>query len=198
MQIRSEETRARILQASLRLFSMNGYDATGVAQICAEAGVSKGSFYHHFPSKHSVFMCLLENWLAGLNSEMARLQKGALTVPQTFIQMTGMLQHVFRDARTHLPMFLEFWTQSSRDAEVWKVTVAPYRNYLSTFTCLLQQGIEEGSIEDDDVEETARVITALALGVILQGLLDPDTVSGDRTAQKGMQLLMNGISRRSS
>ena len=59
MQQRSEETRTHILKAALDLFSKNGYDATSVANICQAAGVSKGAFYHHFASKHSVFQALL-------------------------------------------------------------------------------------------------------------------------------------------
>ena len=64
MQKRAQLTRARILDVSTRLFSQNGYDATGVAEICAAASVSKGAFYHHFESKHSVFLAILDEWLA--------------------------------------------------------------------------------------------------------------------------------------
>lgn len=198
MQSRSEETRARILQTAYRLFAQQGYDATGVSQICSEAGVSKGAFYHHFPGKHTVFMCLLEDWLSTINIEMNQLTSGATTVPQTLIRMTAALNHIFRDARGHFPMFLEFWTQSSRDPQVWQATVAPYRRYQSYFASLLQQGVEEGSIRDEDVDETASVIIAMVLGVILQGLLEPDSANGDRTAQKGMELIMQAIARRST
>jgi len=62
MQQRSEETRKHILEAAQRLFSAKGYDATGVAEICQAAGVSKGAFYHHFLTKQAVFLVLLENW----------------------------------------------------------------------------------------------------------------------------------------
>ena len=43
MQQRSQATRAGILAAARKLFSQHGYDATGVAELCAEAGVSKGA-----------------------------------------------------------------------------------------------------------------------------------------------------------
>ena len=50
-QKRGEETRSRILDAAQGCFVQHGYDATGVAEICRSAGLSKGAFYHHFPSK---------------------------------------------------------------------------------------------------------------------------------------------------
>lgn len=44
-------TRADLLKAGVRAFHRGGFNATGVQEIVAEAGVPKGSFYNHFPSK---------------------------------------------------------------------------------------------------------------------------------------------------
>lgn len=57
--VHERETRDRILTAARRLFHVNGYTAVGVADICREASVVKGSFYHFFPSK--VCLNLKEN-----------------------------------------------------------------------------------------------------------------------------------------
>ena len=62
-QQRSEETRARIMDAAVRRFSISGYDAASVDDICAEAGVSKGAFYHHYPTKQAIFLALMQGWL---------------------------------------------------------------------------------------------------------------------------------------
>lgn len=47
-------TRNRILAAALELFLAAGVEATSVADICRAAGVSDGSFFHHFPSKEEL------------------------------------------------------------------------------------------------------------------------------------------------
>jgi AcrR family transcriptional regulator len=46
--------RERILQTSLDLFLAAGVDGTSVAEICRAAGVSNGSFFHHFPNKEEL------------------------------------------------------------------------------------------------------------------------------------------------
>ncbi len=50
------ETRQKIFEVAVRLFSTKGYDRVTVDDICIEAGVTKGAFYNHFESKDSIIM----------------------------------------------------------------------------------------------------------------------------------------------
>src|SRR6476469_34282 len=43
--------RTKLLDAALHLVRAHGYAATTVDELCAEAGVTKGAFFHHFKSK---------------------------------------------------------------------------------------------------------------------------------------------------
>lgn len=52
------ETRQRITDAGLRLFSRNGYDATTLDAIAAEAGISRRTFFHYFKSKDEILLSL--------------------------------------------------------------------------------------------------------------------------------------------
>jgi len=61
----SAERRRAILNAALSCFSLRGYDATTMAEICKLAGVSTGSMYHHFDSKERL---AAELYLAGVRS----------------------------------------------------------------------------------------------------------------------------------
>ncbi len=49
------KTRQKILKAAARLFREFGYDGVGVDAIMAEAGLTAGGFYAHFPSKRVLF-----------------------------------------------------------------------------------------------------------------------------------------------
>jgi len=48
------ESRDRLLDAALRVIRTKGYSATSVDDICREAGLSKGAFFHHFKSKEDL------------------------------------------------------------------------------------------------------------------------------------------------
>ncbi len=193
MQQRSEETRTHILQAALSLFSKNGYDATSVAEICQAAGVSKGAFYHHFASKQTVFQSLLEGWLSGLNTQMDDLLNNAPDVTSGFLRLAGLANPIFREAQGQFPMFLEFWTQSSRDPALWQTAIAPYRHFLTLFSNTLEKGVQQGSIRAVDPKLTAQALLALAMGIVLQEVLDPQETAGGSVAEQGMRLLFEGL-----
>ena len=190
-QQRAEETRGRIMDAAIRKFAIAGYDAASVDDICAEAGVSKGAFYHHFPTKQAVFLALMQGWLGMIDMGMDRVH--GETVPETLIQMTELLPGVFATAEDRLPMFLEFWLQASRDETVWKAVIAPYRHYQEHFAKLIENGIEEGSIKPTNSQVAAQVIVSMAVGLVLQGVLDPHSANWEKTARESMRILMNGL-----
>jgi len=192
-QQRSEETRATILDAAVRRFSISGYDAASVDDICAEAGVSKGAFYHHFPTKQTVFLALLEGWLKTIDAGLNGLRKE--TVPETFVAMTKLLPVIFTSADESMPMFLEFWTQASRDETVWQATIAPYRHYREHFASLIRDGITEGSFKQVDAESAAQVVVSLAVGLFLQGVLDPQGADWQKVGEESMQIIMNGLAK---
>jgi AcrR family transcriptional regulator len=191
-QKRSEETRTRILEAAVRRFAVSGYDAASVDDICSQAGVSKGAFYHHFPTKQAIFLALMQGWLAVIDLGMEAARKD--TIPETLVYMTNLIPGVFAAAEDRLPMFLEFWLQASRDEKVWKAVIAPYRHYQAYFTGLVEEGIAEGSLKETDARAAAQVIVSLAVGMVLQGVLDPHGADWEKTAHESMQILMNGLS----
>jgi AcrR family transcriptional regulator len=59
-QSRGEATRNAILVVARRLFSDFGYHNTGIADIQAATGLTKGAFYHHFRAKQDLALAVLD------------------------------------------------------------------------------------------------------------------------------------------
>ena len=60
-------SKERLLDAAIHLFRARGYTATRVDDICENAGLTKGSFFHHFSSKEDLALASIRHW-EGLNS----------------------------------------------------------------------------------------------------------------------------------
>lgn len=59
---RSLNVKDRLIEAATSLVRKQGYVATTVDQICTEAGVTKGAFFHHFKSKEQLAEACLTGW----------------------------------------------------------------------------------------------------------------------------------------
>jgi len=55
-------TRQKLLDAALTLIRAKGYEATTVDDICQEAAVTKGAFFHHFKSKEALAIAAADYW----------------------------------------------------------------------------------------------------------------------------------------
>lgn len=191
MQQRSEETKARILEAAVKQFSVSGYNKASVDNICEQAGVSKGAFYHHFQTKQDVFLALLDGWLQTFDQAIEASKDRP--VPETFQMMTEYFPYIFQSASDNLPMFLEFLQQASRDETIWQASIAPYRRYHKHFASLIKKGIAEGSFVDVNPDLAARLIVSAAMGLLLQSLLDPEGAKWEKVARETVQLMMKTL-----
>lgn len=66
-----DETRRRIVETAARRFRKDGIEATGIAGLMAEAGLTHGGFYAHFPSKEELVRSAVDVALTGATAEHA-------------------------------------------------------------------------------------------------------------------------------
>ena len=85
-QQKSRETKEKIFQAAKRILQKKGYEELSIKNICEEAGVSNGSFYHHFKTKDDLLSYYIEDQpqidpdLLELPDSVAGVKKGILRV----------------------------------------------------------------------------------------------------------------------
>lgn len=79
---RGDETKAKIVEAALRLFLANGYDATTMRAIASEAGVAVGNAYYYFPSKEN----LIQAFYARTHAEHLAAARPVLEKERDFVK----------------------------------------------------------------------------------------------------------------
>jgi TetR/AcrR family transcriptional regulator, transcriptional repressor for nem operon len=56
------DSKTKLLDATLKVVRAKGYSATRIEDVCAEAGLTKGSFFHHFKSKEDLALSAAAHW----------------------------------------------------------------------------------------------------------------------------------------
>ena len=59
--MKQEDTKQKILDKALELFSTQGYDSVSVGEIAKAVGIKAPSLYNHFPSKQAIFDAIVES-----------------------------------------------------------------------------------------------------------------------------------------
>lgn len=62
MDTRTTSVKTKLLGAALTLVRQNGFNATSIDDLCRMAGVTKGAFFHYFPSKEALAVSATQFW----------------------------------------------------------------------------------------------------------------------------------------
>jgi TetR/AcrR family transcriptional repressor of nem operon len=75
-------SKTKLLDAALQVIRTKGYAATTIDDLCAVAGVTKGSFFHHFKGKLELALAAVEHWNAMTNGLFAQAPYQQITDPR--------------------------------------------------------------------------------------------------------------------
>ena len=153
-------TKQAILEASLELFSVQGFEATSISQIADAVGIRKASLYSHFDSKQAILDAIVKEVLRqyGEHSIFARAnwEKDAGNLPLTAAEAVGMIQgqirYILHDpaiSRARKMLVIEQF----QNPELAKLqTKQNYSDVLGYFTGLIKCLIQKGVLAEDDPE----------------------------------------------
>jgi len=184
---KGKRSRNKLLEAAEECFTKYGFDASGVDKICKTAGMSKGAFYHHF-------LEMLNQWLEIIDRYIKSAREDSSNMLEMFVNISK-AKKIFKDAGSKLPIFIELWVRATRDDNLRKITIGSYYKYLNLFTELIEEGMKEKIIKKVNPDTAARLIIAIAIGFIMQGMLDPDMAKWEMIAKDSPAILLKGILR---
>jgi AcrR family transcriptional regulator len=87
--------RSTLLDRSVGLFAAHGYDGLTMRQIAEHAGVSTGTLYHYFDSKHDLFQRVVEHQTERLVAQIREASAG----PTPRARLESLLRHVAANER---------------------------------------------------------------------------------------------------
>ncbi|WP_249897063.1 TetR/AcrR family transcriptional regulator [Paenibacillus sp. PK3_47] len=158
-----EETKKRIVQKAVQLFVQKGYGAVTMNEVCAAANVSKGSLYHHFPSKDELFLHVAEQdteqWLAEWDSKKSGING-------TEARLYALGEHYANDFQNPLIRAIEDYARiRSHSDEINQRLSQIYESASRACRELLQEGMDSGFLVQGDLEKYVVIVSGLLEGI---------------------------------
>jgi AcrR family transcriptional regulator len=172
---RRAETRAKLIEAALRVFAAKGFGQVRIEDVCAAAGYTRGAFYSQFASLEELFFTLYDDRA----QVIARQVTEALTVEDTIPWSEAVIDRVCATLlldRDWLLIKTDFLLHAARHPDVAD-RLAHHRQWLRTAVENRLQGARERLTLPEaigDIPSAARAVVAAYDGVAVQLLLDGD------------------------
>jgi AcrR family transcriptional regulator len=197
VKVRSDDTRARIMDTADALFRRLGFAKTTVADIAAELGMSPANVYRFFPSKSAIVEAICQRCLGELESK-------AWAVARARGPAGVRLERLFLDILAYHKENLLTEQQVNEIVLVaieqnW-VAIRAHKELMRTVVeMILRDGIEAGEIEPVDPAETSRLFVRSLVHfcnpvLVAQGLREHDDFEAE--ARATVRFLLRAITPR--
>ena len=158
---RAGSTRHRLIAAASRQFARRSYSMVSLDDILAEAELTKGAMYFHFPSKQALALAIIDDLnemsRAAVSELLTRRMSGLETlIDLVYLQAVQNTQNEVARAGARLLETVDNTTDLS--TTVWQ-------SWIEFVTTLIQKAVTDGDVVDHtDPQDIAKMLVALWVG----------------------------------
>jgi AcrR family transcriptional regulator len=177
-QQRTEATRRALLDAALRIFARDGFEASRIEDIAGATGHTRGAFYAHFNSKEDLFFALFEQEARG---RLRDLRSALEECPDSTGRLRALRKfYVARVSdRQWVMLALEFKLFALRHPKLRARLARTHRRIRGSLKVeMISKLIPEIMQSGRESREVRRVaLEAVLNGLVLEYAYDPETIS---------------------
>ena len=165
---RAGTTRQRLIAAASRQFARRSYSMVSLDDILAEAELTKGAMYFHFPSKQALALAIIDDLTEMSRTAVTELLAHRMSGLETLIDLVYL--RAVQDTQNELARagvrLLDALDNTDLGTPLWQ-------SWIEFVTTLTQKAIAEGDfIDQHDPEDIAKMLVALWVG--MRRISDPD------------------------
>lgn len=178
-------TRQRLIERSHDLFYVHGFHAVGLDRILSEVGVTKTTFYNHFPSKEDLILEVLrwhDRWWKDTFRDMLR-RHGGDTPRGQLLAVPAALEESFHQGHYNGCMFVNVAVNFPLLHDPPHVAAAEHKHAMEDILRELA-----GYAGADDAAETAQ-----ELAMVLEGAYVTRQITGREDTSRVAQRLVRSI-----
>ncbi|MCI5867974.1 MAG: TetR/AcrR family transcriptional regulator [Dorea sp.] len=188
-QQKSKETKAKIFRAAKHILQKKGYDQLSIKNICEEAGVSNGSFYHHFKTKDDLLSYYIEEQ-PSINPDLLDLPANADEAKDTIIYVYLNYVHYCEDLGVEF--MSNYYTPKNQSLNPLIRTERPYP--IITVQNYLKKVIDAGIIHPDlSLDEITTDIRMIVIGNVFEWCLKSGDADFEGNMKRSLETYLNGL-----
>ena len=188
-QKKSEETKARIFHAAKTILQKQGYDQLSIKNICDEAGVSNGSFYHHFKTKDDLLSYYIEEQ-PSMDPNLLDLPSSAAGTKEAIISVY--LNYVHYCEELGVEFMANYYTPKNQSLNPLIRTERPYP--IITVHDYLKRVIDAGIISPPaNLEDITTDIRMIVIGNVFEWCLKSGDADFEGNMRRSLTTYLNGL-----
>ena len=188
-QLKSKETKDKIFRAAKHILQKKGYDQLSIKNICEEAGVSNGSFYHHFKTKDDLLSYYIEEQ-PSINPDLLDLPENAEEAKQTIIYVY--LNYVHYCQELGVEFMSNYYTPKNQSLNPLIRTERPYP--IITVSNYLQKVIDANIIHPSlALEDITTDIRTIVIGNVFEWCLKSGDTDFEGNMKRSLETYLNGL-----
>ena len=188
-QLKSKETKGRIFRAAKTILQEKGYEALSIKNICEEAGVSNGSFYHHFKTKDDLLSYYIEEQ-PSINPDLLDLPGSAEEAITTIVHVY--LNYVEYCKELGLEFISNYYTPKNQSLNPDIRTERPYP--ILTVHNYLQKSIDAGAIAlRRPLENVSTDIRMIVIGNVFEWCLKNGKADFEQNMRRSLECYLDGV-----
>ena len=188
-QKKSKETKARIFHAAKTILQKQGYDQLSIKNICDEAGVSNGSFYHHFKTKDDLLSYYIEEQ-PSMDPNLLDLPSSAAGTKEAIISVY--LNYVHYCEELGVEFMANYYTPKNQSLNPLIRTERPYP--IITVHDYLKRVIDAGIISPPaDLEDITTDIRMIVIGNVFEWCLKSGDADFEGNMRRSLTTYLNGL-----
>jgi len=188
-QLKSKETKERIFQAAKAILQKSGYENLSIKNICEEAGVSNGSFYHHFKTKDDLLSYYIEAQPT-INPELLDIPQNKEDAKTTIVEVY--LNYASYCKELGVDFMAGYYTPRNQALNPDIRTERPYP--IVTVQQYLEKAVSAGAIELAlTIPEVVTDIRMLVIGNVFEWSMRNGEVDFEENMKRSLSHYLNGV-----
>ncbi len=173
-------TRSCLMKSAAKVFARRGLQNASIDEVAEDAGFTKGAFYANFKSKEELFLAMLDERFAARLKELDSALATDAAPEEQALQAGVDFDRYLRADPEWQRLFFEFAAHAARDDDFRGELVTRYGALREHMAAMLSARCEQLGIQPPVPFEQLSLMTfAMANGVALESMLEPDSVSDD-------------------